>query len=252
MRVAVAVSCLLVAFAATADARPSKQHKRDKGKRVAIETDVKQRGDRDRDRDRGQSIGMPWRGRLASPTRLRLGDGAHIRRPHRAFGTRTTVEYVRRAINETLDQFPRSHVLAVGDLSQREGGWITEHHSHQSGRDIDIGLFFKKRPAGYPASFVPATEDNLDRAANWALLTNLLSTQDEDGGVHMIFLDFEVQGMLYEWARDHGVSERRLERIFQYPHGRGASAGIVRHEPHHDDHFHVRYRCARADRQCQR
>jgi hypothetical protein len=67
----------------------------------------------------------------------------------------------------------------------------------------------------------------------------------------MVFLDFEVQGILYAWAKDHGVSERRLERIFQYPHGRGASEGIVRHEPNHDNHMHVRFQCPSDDRGCQ-
>ena len=66
----------------------------------------------------------------------------------------------------------------------------------------------------------------------------------------MIFLDFDVQGILYHWAHDHGVSERRLERIFQYPHGRGSSEGIVRHEPNHDNHMHVRFKCPSDDTAC--
>jgi hypothetical protein len=66
----------------------------------------------------------------------------------------------------------------------------------------------------------------------------------------MIFLDFDVQGILYAWALDHGVSEHRLARIFQYPHGRGSSAGIVRHVPGHDNHMHVRFSCPSDDTAC--
>ncbi len=200
-------------------------------------------------RYRGQSIGAPWAGRLQDATRLRLGDGAHIRRPHRAFGTRTTVEHVRRAVLETLASHPRAHVLAIGDLSAEHGGWISEHSSHRSGRDVDLGLFYQRKPAGYPASFVRATEDNLDRAATWTLLVNLLASHDEDGGAQMIFLDYDVQGLIYRWAKDNGVKPRTLDRIFQYPNGRW-SDGIVRHEPNHDDHLHVRFRCAKADVDC--
>jgi hypothetical protein len=198
----------------------------------------------------GQSVGQPWQGRLLHPSQLPAGDGYHIRRPWRSFGTQTTVELVERAIGETLEAFPDEHVLAIGDISAESGGQITEHRSHQSGRDIDVGLFYNEQPAGYPASFVHADEDNLDCAATFKLLSSFLATAGDDGGVQMVFLDFDVQGILYNWARDNGVSERRLERIFQYPHGHGSSEGLVRHEPNHDNHMHVRFACASQDRSC--
>jgi Penicillin-insensitive murein endopeptidase len=214
---------------------------------------------REHDRDRveirtlaqGQSIGAPWAGRLQHPTLLPPGDGYVIRRPQRAFGTETTVELIERAVGETLDAFPDEHVLAIGDISAESGGLITQHRSHQSGRDVDVGLFYNEQPADYPANFVHASEDNLDCAATFKLLESFLATTDEDGGVLMIFLDFNVQGILYAWAQDHGVSERRLARIFQYPHGRGSSEGLVRHEPNHDNHMHVRFKCPAEDTACQ-
>ena len=199
---------------------------------------------------RGQSIGSPWSGRLQDATRLQIGDGTFLRRPQRAFGTRTTVDHIRRAVRATLAAFPKAHVLAIGDLSAERGGWISEHASHRSGRDIDLGLFYKRKPAGYPESFVRATDDNLDRAATWALLANLLDSHGTDGGVQMIFLDYDVQGLLYRWAQGSGVSAKVLDQIFQYPHGRGTAYGIVHHEPNHDNHLHVRFRCAKADANC--
>jgi len=199
---------------------------------------------------RGQSVGAPWAGRLQHATALPPGDGYFIRRPERAWGTQTTIDLTERAISETLDAFPDQHVLAIGDISASSGGLITQHRSHQSGRDIDVGLFYREQPAGYPASFVHADEDNLDCAATFKLLESFLATADDDGGVQMVFLDFDVQGILYDWALDHGVSERRLERIFQYPHGRGSAEGIVRHEPNHDNHMHVRFKCPAEDTGC--
>lgn len=198
----------------------------------------------------GQSVGAPWAGRLQHATALPPGEGYFIRRPQRAYGTQTTIELTERAISETLDAFPDEHVLAIGDISAPSGGLITQHRSHQSGRDIDVGLFYRDKPAGYPSEFIHADEDNLDCAATFKLLENFLATADDDGGVQMIFLDFDVQGILYDWALDHGVSERRLERIFQYPHGQGSSEGIVRHEPNHDNHMHVRFRCPADDTGC--
>jgi hypothetical protein len=199
---------------------------------------------------RGQSVGAPWAGRLQHPTQLPAGDGYHIRRPGRSFGTEATIDFIERAIGDTREAFPDEHVLAIGDISAEAGGRITEHRSHQSGRDVDIGLFYKQQPDGYPASFVHAGANNLDCAATFKLLESFLGSANEDGGVLMVFLDFDVQGILYRWAQDHGVSERRLGRIFQYPHGRGSSEGLVRHEPNHDNHMHVRFQCPSDDTGC--
>jgi murein endopeptidase len=198
----------------------------------------------------GQSIGRPWRGRLAHPAELPDGKGYHIRRPWRRYGASHVVAYIQRAIAESRRRFPKAHVLAVGDLSQKRGGEITDHHSHQSGRDVDIGLYYKKIPNNYPDSFVIADESNLDCEKTLGLIEAFARSHDKAGGVQMIFLDFHVQEILVEWAHDHGVDDDHLAWLFQAPHGRGSSAGIVRHEPNHADHFHVRFQCPPDDRGC--
>jgi hypothetical protein len=245
----------LVATTATADSRPRPRHvKRDDAKSKKRSARLHALREREHIEPRqiahGQSVGAPWAGRLQHATALPPGEGYFLRRPERAFGTQTTVELTLRAIGETLDAFPDEHVLAIGDISAKSGGTITEHHSHQSGRDIDVGLFYLEQPAGYPGSFIHADDDNLDCAATFKLLESFLATADEDGGVQMVFLDFDVQGILYRWALDSGVSEQHLARIFQYPHGRGAPEGIVRHEPNHDNHMHVRFKCPSEDTGC--
>lgn len=233
----VAIAVVLFAVSATAAAHPHK--KRAHHERVATEVAP------------GQSFGAPWHGLLRDATRLPPGEGYVIRRPWRSYGTRTTVEYVERAIAAVRERFPHSHVLAIGDISAEHGGQITQHHSHQSGRDVDMGLIYKHQPVGFPHDFVHASAANLDCAATYALVDAFARTAGKNGGVQMMFLDFEVQGLLYHWARAHGVSEDKLDRLFQYPHGRGSSDGIVRHEPYHDNHLHVRFRCARSDRGCE-
>jgi murein endopeptidase len=212
--------------------------------------DVPRKRARTRTKTAGQSVGLPWAGRLENATRLRLGEGAYIRRPWRAFGTKTAVEFTRRAINETIEIYPRVHVLAVGDMSAEHGGQVSDHHSHQSGRDIDLGLWYKRKPPGYPNAFIPGTEQNLDTPAMWTLISKLAATANKDGGVQVIFLDHEVQGVIYRWAKKHGVSDAKLDRIFQYPHGHGANAGIVRHYRNHAHHIHVRFKCNASESSC--
>jgi murein endopeptidase len=239
----VATSLLALATPVGAKSRHSKRaaHTSKKAHRFAHSFDVPQAV-------LGQSIGEPWAGHLDHPDELPAGDGYVIRRPWRAFGTRTTVDYVLHAIRDIRERFPDVHVLAIGDISQKTGGAITEHHSHQSGRDADIGLIYKHKPAGFPASFVTATEANLDCPATFALLSDFAETSKLDGGAQVIFLDYEVQGILYRWAKDAGVDDDKLERLFEYPH-RGASA-LVRHFPGHDNHMHVRFKCPAGDRSC--
>jgi murein endopeptidase len=197
----------------------------------------------------GQSLGQPWQGKLHDATELPPGDGYVIRRPYRAFGTRTTVDFVHHALTDMRDQFPDAHVLAVGDISQEPGGQITQHRSHQSGRDVDIGLVYKHKPADFPENFVAATADNLDCEATYALLNEFAETAKEDGGAQVIFLDFNVQGLLYHWAKEHGEDDDVLEHLFQYPN-RGSSSSIVRHIANHDNHMHVRFKCPSGDTSC--
>ncbi len=199
----------------------------------------------------GQSVGQPWSGSLRDATRFPEGDGYVIRRPQRSYGTHTTVAYTEMVIASERAAFPDRHVLAIGDFSQEGGGAISDHHSHQSGRDVDIGLFYLQKPDSYPRSFVHADEDNLDCEATLGLVSRFAATADKDGGVQMMFLDYDVQGLLYHWGLDHGWSESTLDRMFQFGHGRGSLQGLVHHIPGHDNHLHVRFKCASSDAGCE-
>ncbi len=230
-------------------AKRSANQRKSKKQRLALAT-RKQRSFVIRGPVSGQSLGACWLGRLRKPTKLGEADGWYIRRPHRAFGTRATVQHVERVLADVVDRFPDIHTIAVGDISAEQGGHISEHSSHQSGRDIDIGLIFTEKPAAYPQSFVIGTAENLDLEVTFVLVEELARTAQEPDGTLMMFLDFDVQKLLYDWALENGETPEYLATLFQYPHGRGAFAGIVRHEPHHADHVHVRFRCPRGDSSC--
>ena len=79
---------------------------------------------------------------------------------------------------------------------------------------------------------------NVDVARTWALIEAFIDTKQ----VVYVFVDYRIQEQLYEHARAHGVSQRELDGLFQYPHGRGRAHGIIRHWPNHRHHFHVRFR----------
>lgn len=199
--------------------------------------------------DGSASIGMPWRGKLQGGQQLPAGVGYTVRRPLRTWGAPHAVSHVQQAIASVRSEFPQLHDLSVGDMSKHGGGKIDDHRSHQSGLDIDIGFYFTTPPATYPASFAVAN-DTLDLDATWALVAAFANQATEPDGVRVIFLDHQVAGRLYRFAQGRGVDLATLDAMFEFPHGKRAGVGLIRHEPHHADHLHVRYRCAAADSGC--
>jgi LysM repeat protein len=198
----------------------------------------------------GQSRGRPSHGWLHQATQLPQSSHYFRRRVERTWAAAHVIDHTLNAVHEAHAAIPKLHRLAIGDLSDHDGGPISGHASHQSGRDIDIGLFYRRVPAGYPEEFIEANEDNFDATATWALLEPLVRTAGKAGGVEKVFLDYELQRSLYAAARADGWSKAKLVDVFQYPDGPYAKHGLVRHEPKHADHMHVRFACVADDDRC--
>jgi penicillin-insensitive murein endopeptidase len=151
-----------------------------------------------------------------------------------------------RAARRVERRFPGS-ILLVGDLSRREGGSLSGHLSHKSGRDADVGFYYSDaggrsvrtprllpvRPSGTVFSEASL---RFDEARNWALVEALLT--DSDVIVQRIFVAAPLKHRLLEYARRHGTRAEVVDRadsaMRQPVHGRP-----------HDDHFHVRIACPR-------
>lgn len=198
----------------------------------------------------GQSVGTPRAGALFGGKRLEPGPGYLVRNEKTSYGTVSTIAHLQHVVSLVHREQPRLHDLVVGDLSSELGGRLLGHFSHQSGRDVDLGFFYRRRPEGYPERFVEARRDNLNFKATFSLIQALAATASEPGGVEWILLDYEIQRMIYAWAKRQRVSDDELGRIFQYPHGPTADRGLVRHFPQHRNHLHVRFSCGTEDRHC--
>jgi hypothetical protein len=134
-------------------------------------------------------------------------------------------------------KFPKgTPVLGIGDLSREGGGAFKPHRSHQSGRDADIAFYTKG--ANPVSGMRPTTRATLDVPRTFALLRGWLE-RDE---VEFIFVDYRLQQPLYEYARDKArIPQDKLDQWFQYPRGRSARPGVVRHLGGHADHLHIRF-----------
>ncbi len=198
----------------------------------------------------GQSVGSPRDGALLHPAALPAGRGYLIRNEHTAWGTDNTIEHLRTAIKAVRRRHSNLHRVVIGDISTRRGGPLPGHQSHQAGRDVDVGLYYRSRAEGSAAEFEEADRDNLDRRATFDLLMALSATRDDPTGVKLIVLDYGLQRLLRKAAQARGVSETKLEALFQYPHGPTSQHGLIRHKPAHRDHMHVRFGCPSTDPLC--
>jgi LysM repeat protein len=198
----------------------------------------------------GQSIGRPQRGALVDGVQLPRSAQYYRRRPEWAYGAQHVVDFTLAAIATVNREHPKVHRLAIGDISSPKGGFLPGHGSHQSGRDIDLGLYYVAVPSRYPDEFVSVDDAKLDAAATWTLVKALYEASKRPGGPELVFLDYDVQRELYEQARKTGFSKATLKEIFQYPDGKWAQGRLVQHVPKHDDHIHVRFACPPKDDKC--
>src|SRR5437764_593142 len=83
------------------------------------------------------------------------------------------------------------------------------HASHQSGRDADLGYYYKP---GYQAWYQPASVYTMDRARSWAFVRALVTETD----VEAIFIDMRVQRLLYEYALSAGEDRAWLDGLFGF------------------------------------
>lgn len=160
-----------------------------------------------------------------------------VKRPDNAYGTPRTIRAIQATVRAYRKQVRGGPQIHVGDVSRRGGGAFPPHLSHRHGRDVDVGYVLSGSEADDPR-FRHAAAHNLDVARSWALLRAFL----EAGEAHYVFLDYGVQRLLYEQAMAEGATPERLAEVFQYPRGRHAPQGIVRHWRGHVNHFHVRFR----------
>jgi LysM repeat protein/murein endopeptidase len=194
---------------------------------------------------RSASIGRAYDGRLVGGERLPEHAGYVIRNRDRAWGTNETVTYLVEAFDAVRRRHPEAPRVRVHDLSNEEGGRMRGHRSHQSGRDADIS-YYQMRCRG-ACEFRNIRPSELNVELQWALIRHWINR----GQVDYIFMDYSLQEPLYEYVRDvRGATREQLNEWFQYPHGRRTARGLIRHEPNHRDHIHVRFSCSDDDGDC--
>ena len=189
-----------------------------------------------------RSLGPTTDGQLLDPCRIPPQGPGYIAVSPNAYGTDNTVALLEMAAAQVARQFAGVPAVVIGAISAANGGFLRPHKSHQSGRDVDIA--YLRTGSAQPRRFEATDAGNLDAERTWAFLEALLAT----GEVGLIFMDYEIQALLYEQLLDNGWSEQGLLPLFQFPAGANVPRGVIRHATGHADHFHVRFRCPEPDK----
>jgi len=194
--------------------------------------------------DGGRSVGTADAGALEGGLQLPLDPLSYTRRDaSRSYATTQTLRTIQAALGVLRSERGVHAEVVIGDLSLRRGGTFPPHVSHTSGRDIDVRLVLA---AGLDRTTLPLAPQQVDWDATWALVHSFLET----GRVTYVFLDFGQQAHLRSAALRAGVHDRVLDRWFQFPDATNTEA-IVRHEPGHRAHLHIRLSCDGQGPRCQ-
>jgi LysM repeat protein len=189
-----------------------------------------------------ESIGSPNRGRLSGAALLPENPALYTRRnATNSYGSAHTIELIQKALSIFRSETGFTREVLICDMSRKNGGRFRPHASHQSGRDVDIQL--PCRPEVKPGT-VPWAISQVDWEAAWGLTKAIIET----GEVQYIFLSRDRQVKLYEAAQHLGESAETLDKIIQYP--RNERVAIVRHDPGHIKHMHVRFKCGKTENAC--
>jgi murein endopeptidase len=193
-----------------------------------------------------ESIGYPSSGSLAGAVPMVEGKGRRILAiPWKTWGTASTIALLDRVLDRWAARGDVQPIL-VGNISNRTGGKLEPHSTHQSGRDVDLG-YPQKLAAGAELNWQEMNEKNLDAAETWALLQMLVETR----AVEEIYIDRTLQKLLYDYAIESGVvTKKSLARWMEYPRPTGQSGTVIKHVPGHTDHLHVRFACEHGQARC--
>lgn len=191
-----------------------------------------------------ESIGRASAGRLVNGEQLPPHPAYVIRNERLAWGSNATIAALLDGFEHMRRSDPDLPRVRVHDLSDEDGGPLRGHRSHQSGRDADIGFYHAG--CGRDCPYEPFDASRLDAERQWRLFRFWI----DNDLVEYIFIDYRYQEVLYEYAREQGATDAQLREWFQYPAGRDVARGLIRHEPGHRDHLHVRFHCTGTDESC--
>ncbi len=177
------------------------------------------------------SVGKPNAGQLINGVRPPPSPLYHLTDPSYAWGTTETVTALCHALQVVAQLNPGTAVVDIGHISAKGGGPLRPHHSHQSGRDVDLGLYYRQAGTRW---YTHASRDTLDIPRTWTLIRTLATDTD----IELILLDRNLQEAIERYAASIEQDTEWVHSLFQ---GSGTKRALIRHSPGHSTHLHLRF-----------
>jgi murein endopeptidase len=177
------------------------------------------------------SVGKPNAGELINGVTPPPSPLYQLTDPSHAWGTTETVTALCHALEVVAQLHPGTAVVDIGHLSAKGGGPLRPHHSHQSGRDVDLGLYYRQAGTRW---YTHATRDTLDIPRTWTLIRTLAT----DTNIELILLDRTLQEAVEHYAASIEQDAEWVHGLFQ---GSGTKRALIRHSPGHATHLHLRF-----------
>ncbi len=197
-----------------------------------------------------ESIGRASSGRLVGGVNLDCdgddrGSGwVVLARRVNTYGTPETIHNIQQA-GKAYRSYFRSRKqkyppLAIGDLSRRDGGPLPPHLSHQSGRDVDVGVINVGNRT--PGAFIHTTPKTMDTLKTWVMLKSFLDT----GEVQYIFMARSLAGEIKTYvSRIYAKDQRKRRHYLKF-----FDTHVISGDGEHYSHVHIRFKCPKGDKQC--
>lgn len=195
------------------------------------------------DPSRGRAVGKPWNGRLVDGQRLDPeGAGYRSIRQSRGrfYGTGKLVAGIEWTAKQVHAADPSAPPMAIGDLSAKNGGEVSDHASHENGLDADILVAWKDAD-GKPVfadDFVRLTAKgstthggkriSFDAARTWLIVKALATNPHMQ--VQLAFLDQSLINAVLNYASNAGEDKGVISK----------ASRMLEHWKGHSDHIHIR------------
>ncbi|MFC1731645.1 penicillin-insensitive murein endopeptidase [candidate division KSB1 bacterium] len=190
-----------------------------------------------------KSKGSPSSGKLENAASLPIEGpylvlSPHARKRNRNYGTTELVIGMQKWGCALKKAYGIKMLFA--DMSAKNGGDISLHASHESGRDVDLGIIFndngRRTMVMKSATSGKRAASNYDAEANWFLMKSMVTYSN----VKYIGLDSRLSKPSLEWAKNHNEDPEMISKV----------KSKLRSWTNHHHHYHIRINCPEGDSEC--
>jgi penicillin-insensitive murein DD-endopeptidase len=199
------------------------------------------------------SGGDPFAGWLTDGEAFPLGPHHrlqhHVNKSKTFYATPALIDGLLRAAKAVATEVPGGQPLVVGNLSRKNGGDITDSHTHNSGRDVDLVFFMTQldgtsvrvRNHHYDAqgrSRRLPKKYTFDLERNWTTIQALAN--DQETALQWIIMEPHLEVLLLRHAKAQGMSKAQLRRYADM-------MTLPAYAGRHENHMHIRVQCTVED-----